>query len=168
MVITCCLVSNLLYELCVYILNNVHFSFHVDVFDRFKRNDGKFKESLLEDVKGMLSFYEAVHFRTTKDHILDEALSFTLDYLEPLARDSRASPPHMLKHIQNALYIPQHQKGQVLVAREYLSFYEQEKDHDDTMLKLAKINFKFLQLHYIQELKIIIKCVNEYVFFWES
>ncbi|KAG5383408.1 hypothetical protein IGI04_034878 [Brassica rapa subsp. trilocularis] len=128
-----------------------------DVFDRYKKNDGKFKESLLEDVKGMLSFYEAVHFRTTTDHILDEALSFTLDYLEPLATDNRASPPHMLKHIQNALYIPQHQKGQVLVAREYLSFYEEEKDHDDTILKLAKLNFKFLQLHYIQELKIITK-----------
>lgn len=113
----------------------------------------------------MLSFYEAVHFRTTTDHILDEALSFTLDYLESLAIDSRAIPPHILKHIQNALYIPQHQNIQVLVAREYLSFYEQEEDHDETLLKLAKLNFKFLQLHYIQELKVITKCVNERVFF---
>ncbi|CAN6866767.1 unnamed protein product [Brassica oleracea var. botrytis] len=132
-----------------------------DVFDRFKRNDGKFKESLYEDVQGMLSFYEAVHFRTTTDHILDEALSFTLDYLESLAIDSRAIPPHILKHIQNALYIPQHQNIQVLVAREYLSFYEQEEDHDETLLKLAKLNFKFLQLHYIQELKVITKWWRE-------
>ncbi|CAF1779640.1 BnaCnng41750D [Brassica napus] len=126
-----------------------------DVFDRFKRNDGKFKERLMEDVQGMLSFYEAAHFRTTTDHILDEALSFTLDYLESLATDSKAIPPHILKHIQNALYIPQHQNVPVLVAREYLSFYKQEEDNDETLLKLAKLNFKFLQLHYIQELKII-------------
>ncbi|ESQ39538.1 hypothetical protein EUTSA_v10001108mg [Eutrema salsugineum] len=126
-----------------------------DVFDRFKGNDGKFKKSLLEDVKGMLSFYEAVHFRTTTDDILDEALSFTMDHLESLAIDHKANPPHILKHIQNALYIPQHQKIQVLVAREYLSFYEQEDDHDDTLIKLAKLNFKFLQLLYIQELKTI-------------
>lgn len=115
----------------------------------------------MEDVQGMLSFYEAAHFRTTTDHILDEALSFTLDYLESLATDSKAIPPHILKHIQNALYIPQHQNVQVLVAREYLSFYEQEEDNDETLLKLAKLNFKFLQLHYIQELKIITTCVNE-------
>ncbi|CAF1779614.1 unnamed protein product [Brassica napus] len=126
-----------------------------DVFDRFKRNDGKFKESLMEDVQGMLSFYEAAHFRTTTDHILDEALSFTLDYLESLATDSKAIPPHILKHIQNALYIPQHQNVPVLVAREYLSFYEQEEENDETLLKLTKLNFKFLQLHYIQELKTI-------------
>lgn len=115
----------------------------------------------MEDVQGMLSFYEAAHFRTTTDHILDEALSFTLDYLESLATDSKAIPPHILKHIQNALYIPQHQNVPVLVAREYLSFYEQEEDNDETLLKLAKLNFKFLQLHYIQELKIITTCVNE-------
>ncbi|CAN8267557.1 unnamed protein product [Cochlearia groenlandica] len=123
-----------------------------DVFKRFKGDDGKFKKILIEDVKGMLSLYEAVHFRTTKDSILDEALSFSLDHLETLLK---ASPPHLAKHIKNALYIPQHMKTPVLVAIEYLSFYEQEKDHDETLLELAKLNFKFLQLHYIQELKTI-------------
>ncbi|CDY49482.1 BnaC07g18170D, partial [Brassica napus] len=35
-----------------------------DIFNIFKGNSGKFKKSLVEDVKGMLSFYEAVHFGT--------------------------------------------------------------------------------------------------------
>ncbi|KAJ4901657.1 Alpha-barbatene synthase [Raphanus sativus] len=127
-----------------------------DVFNRFKGNDGKFKECMIEDVKGLLSFYEAVHFGTTTDHILDEALSFSVDHLEQLASGLRESPPHVLKHVQNALYIPQHRKTQVLVAKEYISFYEQEEDRDDTLLKLAKLNFKFLRLHYIYELKTVI------------
>ncbi|CAN7078811.1 unnamed protein product [Brassica oleracea var. botrytis] len=38
---------------------------YVDIFNIFKGNSGKFKKSLVEDVKGMLSFYEAVHFGTT-------------------------------------------------------------------------------------------------------
>ncbi|KAL1224013.1 Alpha-barbatene synthase [Cardamine amara subsp. amara] len=126
-----------------------------DVFNRFKGNDVKFKESLIEDIKGMLSFYEAVHFGTTIDHILDEALSFTLNHLEPLATGGRACPPHISKLIQNALHIPQHRNNQALVAREYISFYEQEEDRNNTLLKLAKLNFKFLQLHYFQELKAI-------------
>ncbi|XP_010441850.1 PREDICTED: alpha-barbatene synthase isoform X2 [Camelina sativa] len=126
-----------------------------DVFKRFKGDDGKFKECLIEDVKGMLSFYEAVHFGTTTDHILDEVLSFTLNHLESLATGRRACPLHISKLIQNALHIPQHRNIQALVAREYISFYEHEEDRDDTLLKLAKLNFKFLQLHYFQELKTI-------------
>ncbi|EOA14601.1 hypothetical protein CARUB_v10027853mg, partial [Capsella rubella] len=126
-----------------------------DVFSRFKENNGKFKECLIKDVKGMLSFYEAVHFGTTNDHILDEASSFTLEHLEPLAMCQRAIPPNMLKLIQKALHIPQHRNSQALVAREYISFYENEEDRDETLLKLAKLNFKFFQLHYFQELKLI-------------
>ncbi|CAH8307194.1 unnamed protein product [Eruca vesicaria subsp. sativa] len=127
-----------------------------DIFNRFKGNDGKFKESLVEEyVKGMLSFYEAVHFGTTTDHILDKALSFTLDHLKPLATGCRPCTPHLVKHIQNALHIPQHRNSQALVARDYITFYEQEEDCDDTLLKLAKLNFKFMQLQYFKELKII-------------
>ncbi|CAL9241937.1 unnamed protein product [Arabidopsis halleri] len=126
-----------------------------DVFNRFKGDDRKFKGSLIEDVKGMLSFYEAVHFGTTKDHILDEASCFTLNHLEPLATCRRECPLHISKLIQNSLHIPQHRNIQALVARQYISFYEHEEDRDDTLLKLAKLNFKFLQLHYFQELKTI-------------
>ncbi|KAL0793109.1 hypothetical protein Bca101_064486 [Brassica carinata] len=125
-----------------------------DVFKRFKEDDGKFKRYLIEDVKGMLSFYEALHFRTTTDYILDEALSFTMSHLEPIAT-AQSSPAHISRLIQKSLHIPQHQNIDALVAREYISFYEQEENHDDTLLKLAKLNFKFLQLHYFQELKTI-------------
>uniref|UniRef100_A0A0D3AU44 Terpene synthase N-terminal domain-containing protein n=1 Tax=Brassica oleracea var. oleracea TaxID=109376 RepID=A0A0D3AU44_BRAOL len=97
----------------------------------------------------------ALHFRTTTDYILDEALSFTWSHLEPIATGQLASPGHISRLIQKALHIPQHMNIEALVAREYISFYEQEDNHDDTLLKLAKLNFKFLQLHYFQELKTI-------------
>ncbi|XP_023633199.1 alpha-barbatene synthase isoform X2 [Capsella rubella] len=126
-----------------------------DVFNRFKGKDGKFKETLIQDVKGILSLYEAVQFGTTTDHILDEASSFTLNHLEPLATGRKSCSPHILKLIRNAFHIPQHRNNQALVAREYISFYEHEEDRDDTLLKLAKVNYKFLQLHYFQELKTI-------------
>ncbi|KAJ4888481.1 Alpha-barbatene synthase [Raphanus sativus] len=126
-----------------------------DVFRRFKEDDGKFSRCLIEDFKGMLSFYEALHFRTTTDNILDEALSFTLSHLEPIAIGQLASPAHISRLIQKALHIPQRRNIEALVAREYISFYEQEENHNDTLLKLAKLNFKFLQLHYFKELQTI-------------
>ncbi|XP_056843982.1 alpha-barbatene synthase-like [Raphanus sativus] len=126
-----------------------------DVFRRFKEDDEKFKRYLISDFKGMLSFYEALHFRTTTDYILDESLSFTLSHLEPIATGQLACPGHISRLIQKALHIPQHMNIEALVAREYISFYEQEENHDETLLKLAKLNFKFLQLHYFQELKTI-------------
>ncbi|CAL5405703.1 unnamed protein product [Camellia sinensis] len=52
------------------------------VFNKFKDNNGKIRESLIGDVRGMLSLYEAAHLRVRGEDILDEALSFTIAHLE--------------------------------------------------------------------------------------
>ncbi|KAG7632986.1 Terpene synthase N-terminal domain [Arabidopsis suecica] len=131
-----------------------------DFFRRFKGNDGNFKKSLIGDAKGMLSFYEAANMATTKDYILDEALSFTSSHLESLAANG-ACPPHMSRRIRNALNASQHWNMEMLVAVEYISFYEKEKDHNEMLLKFSKLNFKFLQLQYLQELKVLTKWYKE-------
>ncbi|BFG29331.1 hypothetical protein CerSpe_156050 [Prunus speciosa] len=53
-----------------------------DIFNNFKDGDGKFKESLVNDVVGLLSLYEATHLRNHGEDILDEALTFTTTHLE--------------------------------------------------------------------------------------
>ncbi|OAP00465.1 TS1 [Arabidopsis thaliana] len=98
----------------------------------------------------------AAHLRTTREDILEEALSFTTRNLESLAR-AGASSPHILMRIRNALCMPQHYNAEMIFAREYISFYEQEEDHNKMLLRFAKINFKFLQLNWIQELKTLTK-----------
>ncbi|CAL9226170.1 unnamed protein product [Arabidopsis halleri] len=131
-----------------------------DVFTRFKGSNGNFKESLIGDAKGMLSLYEAAHLATPKDFILDEALIFTSSHLESLVA-SGMCPPHLLVRIRNALSISQHWNFEVLVPLDFIPFYEQEKDHDETLLKFAKLSFKFLQLIYLQDLKILTKWYKE-------
>ncbi|CAE5959159.1 unnamed protein product [Arabidopsis arenosa] len=126
-----------------------------DVFDRFKGVDGKFKEHLVSDVRGMLQLYEAAHLATPSEDILDEALSFTRHYLESLA-GQEATAPHISRHILNGLYKPRFLKLEIAAAREYISFYEKEK-HDETLLKFGKLNFNFCKLHYVRELKTITK-----------
>ncbi|CAE5959667.1 unnamed protein product [Arabidopsis arenosa] len=131
-----------------------------DFLARFKGDNGKFKECLATDAKGILSLYEAAHMGTTTDYILDEALSFTLNYLESLAA-SGTYKPNLSRRIRNALGLPQHKNVEILVAKEYIRFYKQEEDCDKTLLKFAKLNLKFLQLHYLQELKILSKWYKE-------
>ncbi|KAH0901711.1 hypothetical protein HID58_041214 [Brassica napus] len=134
------------------------YNMSADAFKRFKGDDGKFMDSLTKDAKGMLSLYEAAHLRTTRDYIMDEALSFTTKHMDSLAGRSSS---HLSRLKQNALGLSQHWNMEILVAMEYISFYEQEKDHDETLLKFSKLNFKLLQLIYLKELKMVTKWYKE-------
>ncbi|CAL9233604.1 unnamed protein product [Arabidopsis halleri] len=131
-----------------------------DVFRRFKGKDGKFEECLREDVKGLLSLYEATQLGTSTEDILDEAMSFASSHLECLLAGGTC-PTHISRLIRNALYMPQHHNCEILFASEYIWFYEQEDVHNKVLLEFAKLNFKFLQLHWIHELKILTKWWND-------
>ncbi|TQD81051.1 hypothetical protein C1H46_033404 [Malus baccata] len=75
--------------------------FHaVNIFNKFKDGDGKFKESLVDDVVGLLSLYEATHLRIHGEEILDEALTFTTTHLE--SATYRLSLP-LVKTVTHAL-----------------------------------------------------------------
>ncbi|EOA22803.1 hypothetical protein CARUB_v10003521mg [Capsella rubella] len=129
-----------------------------DVFKRFQGDDGKFKEHLIEDIKGILALYEAANMGTKTDYVMDEAISFATTHLESFSIGKMCSS-HFKTRIQNALGISQYHNMEIIVAKEYIPFYEHEDDHDITLLKLSKLKFNLLQLHYTQELKI----VTEYV-----
>ncbi|CAA0382427.1 unnamed protein product [Arabidopsis thaliana] len=129
-----------------------------DAFDRFRGEDGRFKESLAKDVRGMLQLFEVAHLGTPSEDIMDEASSFAQNHLDSwIGGNVSGATPHLLKHIQNSLYIPRYCNIEVLVAREYISYYEQEEGHNKILLKFAKLNFNFCQFHYIQELKTLTK-----------
>ncbi|ESQ43213.1 hypothetical protein EUTSA_v10015429mg [Eutrema salsugineum] len=125
----------------------------------FKGEDEDFKESEAKDVRGMLQLYEAAHLGTPSEDIMDEALSFTRLHLGSLNKQETSS--NLFKHVQNALYSARYHNIEILVAREYISFYGQEPGHDKTLLKFAKLNFNLCQMHYIKELKIITKWWKE-------
>ncbi|EOA32121.1 hypothetical protein CARUB_v10015372mg [Capsella rubella] len=127
-----------------------------DVFDRFKGEDGKFKESLAKDTRGMLQLYEASHLGTLSEDIMEEALTFTRYHLEE-SLTNQGTSSNLLKHVENALYRARYHSIEILVALQYISFYDKEEGHDETLLKFAKLNFNFCRLHYIKELKSLTK-----------
>ncbi|XP_006394502.2 terpenoid synthase 25 [Eutrema salsugineum] len=129
-----------------------------DVFERFKgKHDGEFNEDLVEDVRGMLKLYQASYLKKKDEDIMEEARTFTRNHLSVTNTDQ----PHLSKHIQNALYIPRYHCVEIAVAREYISFYEQEEDHEEKLLKFAKLNFSYCQLHFDKELKAVTKWWKE-------
>ncbi|CAN7091483.1 unnamed protein product [Brassica rapa subsp. narinosa] len=141
-----------------YVFRTYGYNISSDVFGRFLGDHGEFKECLTRDTKGILSLYEAAHMGTTTDYILDKALTFTLRNLESL---SCTCKPNLSRLIRNSLGLPQHKNMEILVAKEFIRFYEKEEDSDLTLLKFSKLNFEFLQLLYLQELKILSKWYKE-------
>ncbi|KAL2496208.1 Alpha-humulene/(-)-(E)-beta-caryophyllene synthase [Forsythia ovata] len=55
-----------------------------DVFNKFKNRKGNFDESLISNVQGLLSLYEAAQFRVHGEEILEEALEFSTTQLNSL------------------------------------------------------------------------------------
>ncbi|KAL1074939.1 hypothetical protein V6Z11_D11G324400 [Gossypium hirsutum] len=74
-----------------------------ETFNKFIDEKGKFKESLISDVKGMLELYEAAHFQLHGETILKEALVFTMFHLK-LAETTMDYP--LSAQIANALKRP--------------------------------------------------------------
>ncbi|GMP68108.1 hypothetical protein CsSME_00027833 [Camellia sinensis var. sinensis] len=113
-----------------------------DVFNKFKDDNGKIRESLIGDVRGMLSLYEAAHLRVRGEDILDEALSFTITHLE-------SAVPNLSNLVQeqviHALNQPIHMGLTRLEATRYFFFYEQDDSHNEVLLNFAKLDFNLLQ-----------------------
>uniref|UniRef100_A0A7N2MWR6 Uncharacterized protein n=1 Tax=Quercus lobata TaxID=97700 RepID=A0A7N2MWR6_QUELO len=133
----------------------------VDISNKFKDNMGNFKESLTNDVKGMLSFYEATHMRVHGEDILDEALKFTTTHLESMAIN--LSPP-LATQVSHALNRPIQKCLPRVEARQYFSIYQENASHNEVLLNFAKLDFNMLQKQHQKELSHISRVVELY--FW--
>ncbi|XVF77892.1 hypothetical protein PTKIN_Ptkin14bG0084100 [Pterospermum kingtungense] len=128
------------------------------VFSKFQDGDGKFKESMIANIKGMISLYEASYFKMKGEVILDEALAFTTKHLGSLANQSSL---HFREYIENALFRPYHHSMQRYEARQYIYFYEKDESKNDVLLKFAKYDFNLVQLLYQQELCVLTSWYKE-------
>ncbi|CAL0333804.1 unnamed protein product [Lupinus luteus] len=129
-----------------------------DIFKKFKDEQGNFKESMIRDVEGMLSLYEASHFRIHGEDILDEALAFTSSHLNLM---SNKLSPSLSAKVNNSLKRPLLKNLNRLMARHYISAYEEEPFHDETLLLFAKLDFNMLQKQHQKELGHISKWWND-------
>ncbi|XP_061375423.1 probable terpene synthase 2 [Gastrolobium bilobum] len=125
-----------------------------DVFKKFKNEEGKFNETIITDVEGMLSLYEAAHLRIHGEDILDEALGFTSSHLELMTTQLS---PSLAAKVNHSLKRPLRKNVSRLVARHYISTYEEDPSHDESLLLFAKLDFNMLQKQHQKEVGIISK-----------
>ncbi|KEH26009.1 sesquiterpene synthase [Medicago truncatula] len=113
-----------------------------NVFTKFKDKQGNFNETLITDVEGMLSLYEASHMIVHEEDILEEALGFTSTHLESIATQLNHSLAEQVKYASKH---PIHKNLPRLEARHYISIYEQDPSHNEILLTFSKLDFNLLQ-----------------------
>ena len=101
------------------------------------------------DVEETLSLYEAAHVRFNDEKILQEAADFTRRYLS--SREVELDS-HLKDRVKRALERPLHRDVPIVYARIFISIYEKDPSRNELLLKLAKLNFNFLQMLYKKEL----------------
>ncbi|KAM5585660.1 (-)-alpha-pinene synthase [Rosa sericea] len=142
------------------LLRRYGYNVSCDIFKKFKDTNGDFKQSLVTDVSGMLSFYEAAHLRVHGEKLLEEALVFTTTHLESATTLTGANP--LLKaQITEALERPILKTVERLGAPHYMSIYRDEASHSEELLKLAKLDFNVVQCLHKKELSDIIRWYKE-------
>ena len=104
------------------------------MFEKFKDDEGKFRASLVKDVQGILSLYEAGHLAIRGEDILDEAIAFTRTHLQSMvSHDVR--PNNLAEQINHALDCPLRRALPRVETRFFLSVYPRDDKHDKTLLK---------------------------------
>ncbi|KAL2466456.1 Alpha-humulene/(-)-(E)-beta-caryophyllene synthase [Abeliophyllum distichum] len=119
------------------------------VFNKFIDDNGKFKETIKSDARGLLSLYEASYLRVHEEDILEEALSFTTDNLKTMA-------PHLSsplgKQVAHSLVQCIHFGNPRIEARNFISIYQEDESKNKMLLQFAKLDYNSLQMLHKKEL----------------
>lgn len=115
---------------------------------------GKFKESLKEDVQGMLSLHEASYLSAEGDDKLLKAMEFTRSHLKQV---TPSLSPQLQTQVAKSLELPRHLRMPTLEVRSYIDDYSRESNHNPALLEVAKSDFSELQSLHKKEVAEIIR-----------
>ena len=117
------------------------------VVNKFKDNMGNFKESLIKDVRGMLSLYEVIWWCMEKIYLMKHLR--LLPHLESMVIN--LNPP-LATQVSRALNRPIWKSLPRVEARHYFSIYQEIASCNEVLLNLAKLDFNMLQKQHQKEL----------------
>ncbi|KAG5601087.1 hypothetical protein H5410_032457 [Solanum commersonii] len=137
-------------SLCFRLVRQQDHYMSANVFKKFTEQDGKFKETFTNDVKGLLSLYEALHLRVRDEEILEEALTFSTTHLKSIV--SNLSNNSLKVEVTEALSQPIRMTLARMGAKKYISIDEINDAHNYLLLKFAKLDFNMLQKFHQREL----------------
>lgn len=120
-----------------------------EIFNKFKDKKGNFEEKLGNDVQGLLKLYEATQVRVHGEHILDEAEDFAYCHLKSLSNTLNSSVAAKINHY---LKLPFHRREPRSEAKYYITLYEEDPFHNESLLTFAKLDFNNRQKMHQKEL----------------
>ena len=113
--------------------------------------EGSFKAILFEDVRGLVSLYEASYLSMEGESLMDLAKDFSLNHLTQML--DQITEPHLKEQVRHALEVPLHWRLQRLEARWFIQAYENMSEANLTLVELSKLEYIMVQATYQKELK---------------
>ncbi|KAJ9168992.1 hypothetical protein P3X46_020464 [Hevea brasiliensis] len=119
------------------------------VFDNFKDREGKFKENLNYDIKGLLGLYEASQLTIGGEDILDEAGDYSYRLLNSWATQLDYNQARAIK---DTLDYPHHKSLARFTAKHFIRDFQGGNVWMNELQQLAKLDFMKIQSQYQQEI----------------
>ncbi|KAK6138318.1 hypothetical protein DH2020_027902 [Rehmannia glutinosa] len=129
---------------------NIH-GWNKEVFKNFMDEIGNFRTTFCNDIKGLLSLYEASYLSMEGESILDAAKEFAAHHLKQKLKQNINE--NITEEIAHAFEFPLHCRMLRLESRWYIDTYEKRPDMNPFLLELAKLDFNIVQTMYQDELK---------------
>ncbi|KAG6423386.1 hypothetical protein SASPL_113781 [Salvia splendens] len=121
-----------------------------NVFCKFLDEKGNFKESIPNNVEGLLELYEASNYGVHGEEILDKALEFSSSNLQSLIMNM--SNDSLSTRVREALKIPISKTLNRLGARKFISMYKEDDSCNEKLLDFAMSDFNLVQKLHQKEL----------------
>ncbi|KAL2331647.1 hypothetical protein Fmac_019228 [Flemingia macrophylla] len=126
------------------------------VFKSFKDEEGKFRAEISNDVRGLLSLYEASYLAFEGESLWEEANEFSRTHLMNIVKEGiDGEIGEQVRHVLEGL--PYHQNISKLEARWYIDMYNKMESHSRSLLELAKLDFNVVQSSYQKELQEVLR-----------
>ncbi|CAN0927251.1 Alpha-terpineol synthase, chloroplastic [Linum grandiflorum] len=123
---------------------------HVYILEGFNKGDH------VDDVKGLISLYEASYLGTPGETFLDDARSFARENLLDI-KNKKMIGPKLANQLDRTLEFPCHRRIQRSEAKwqieQYQDMNEEDHDMDSALLQLAILDFNIVQLVYQSDLQ---------------
>ncbi|KAK6138319.1 hypothetical protein DH2020_027903 [Rehmannia glutinosa] len=132
-----------------------------EVFRNFMDETGNFKTTFCNDIKGLLSLYEASNLSMEGEIILDAAKEFATHHLKQKLDQNNIINENIAEEIAHVLELPFHFRMPRLESRWFMDVYEKRQDMSPVMLELAKLDFNIVQTMYQDELKELSRWYSE-------
>ncbi|KAK2644467.1 hypothetical protein Ddye_019662 [Dipteronia dyeriana] len=141
--------EDLLYVTALYfrLLRQHGYEISQDVFSGFMDEKGRFlsSSSKQKKIKGVIELFEASHLGFEGENILVEAKTFSTKTLKCSIPSSALDSDLITKSVSHALELSAHWRVQWFDVKWHITMYENDRDMNQILFELAKLNFNMVQ-----------------------